>query len=841
MRILSRKAKGVARSLLVVSLLLVFVLTVGTASMSIIGHGIGTQVASANSAGQTQIPLQIDGLPSSETDDTKVTRHTHYTDDFGEQQVVDNSWQASVAPWNWEMTHDQYNVRVKEDITAGQVIEFENKGETVYLQPMNLEWTNDFDQIQLISTPTGSSPAVDHEQVEILPSIFNDMGYVRWDDAYGSGIDFKWQCTPGLLGKELIIDSFNDLPVPAQYIIDGGNPVLRLNLIFDPPDDGVVDILVDGEVWDRKTKVQTFDEIEFAKDGEVLWRFNLLEYWDSGTGSGQSDATLRAAGNKLYIEIRVPYSWLQTASYPVYVDADVTIEAFATYIYTDNVYSRGGIYWTTPLIGYVFYVNNASPVYRVVYRKTVDGGATWGAQVNVTGTLTWFFDSYADWQTSGDAGTKIHIAYIDTTAKEVRYVYLDTSDDSIGGDDLIETCQGSGTFSTVETRVNFNICITKTRGGNIGVVFRYKDSNGATHGKFYTSPDENTWTSEATPWEGSSDYLKIYPSNEADDQDIWGIFWDISGNNLSLKTYDDSGNSWSEQAIDNDAAESTVHLQFDSQIRLSDGHLILAFWSQYDNGAADLRVYDINGAGSITAKTNLITDEPESYCVSVFINQDADDIYVAYLSGTSAHSAVKCFYDKSDDGGATWDGETAMQADAEDDERYVSCGAVKAAWGGIFMPVWYNDDRADLDCNTDNAISIAAATGEADISITPSSKDYGVIVWNNTYDTGLTYFTATNNSGGAVTIAIKATDPTTSGWTLSDTATPGVKIVGLKAGLEGGDYTIIVKKTPAYNTLVSGLAAEGTQKWGLRLYAPTAFDNGDGAGSITVTIDAALD
>jgi len=103
-----------------------------------------------------------------------------------------------------------------------------------------------------------------------------------------------------------------------------------------------------------------------------------------------------------------------------------------------------------------------------------------------------------------------------------------------------------------------------------------------------------------------------------------------------------------------------------------------------------------------------------------------------------------------------------------------------------------------------------------DISNTPISKDYGVVAESSTYETGLDYYTVTNNSGGAVTITIQAIDFTGgNGWTLSDTATPGVDTAGLKAGLEGGDYTIIVKKTPAYNTLVSGLANEATQKWGL--------------------------
>jgi len=128
-----------------------------------------------------------------------------------------------------------------------------------------------------------------------------------------------------------------------------------------------------------------------------------------------------------------------------------------------------------------------------------------------------------------------------------------------------------------------------------------------------------------------------------------------------------------------------------------------------------------------------------------------------------------------------------------------------------------------------------------DISNSPSTYEFGVVTEDSTPATGLTHFTVTNNSGGTVTITISATDFTGgNGWTLSDTATPGTDTVGLKAGLEGGDYTIIVKKTPAYNVLVSDLADGATQKWGLKLYAATSHSDGV-QKSTTVTLTAMLD
>ena len=127
------------------------------------------------------------------------------------------------------------------------------------------------------------------------------------------------------------------------------------------------------------------------------------------------------------------------------------------------------------------------------------------------------------------------------------------------------------------------------------------------------------------------------------------------------------------------------------------------------------------------------------------------------------------------------------------------------------------------------------------ITNTPGSQDFGPVSESGTYETGLTYFTVTNNSGGVVSITAQGTNFTGgSGWLLSNDGVPGVEVVGLKAGLEGGDYTIVVKKDSPYNLLVSGLPDTGAQKWGLRLYAPTEFSDGV-QKSTTVTLTATLD
>jgi hypothetical protein len=123
------------------------------------------------------------------------------------------------------------------------------------------------------------------------------------------------------------------------------------------------------------------------------------------------------------------------------------------------------------------------------------------------------------------------------------------------------------------------------------------------------------------------------------------------------------------------------------------------------------------------------------------------------------------------------------------------------------------------------------------ISNTPSSYNFGVVNPSNTISTGLNCFTITNNSGFAVNVTVSGTDITGgTTWTLSDTGTPGAGIVGLKAGLDGGSYDIVVKKTVPYSILKSNLAASASQDWGLQILAPTNYtDSVQKAGTVTLT------
>ena len=121
-------------------------------------------------------------------------------------------------------------------------------------------------------------------------------------------------------------------------------------------------------------------------------------------------------------------------------------------------------------------------------------------------------------------------------------------------------------------------------------------------------------------------------------------------------------------------------------------------------------------------------------------------------------------------------------------------------------------------------------------NLTPTSNAFGTLVLGSTSNTTLNYFTVTNTCTVAIDVTIQGADLTGSGdtWTLSDNATVGDNIYGLKAGLNGGSFNIIVEKSVAV-TLVSNLAASANQSWGLEILMPSALTGGH-YGEMTSTI-----
>ncbi len=264
--------------------------------------------------------------------DTQVGgRGWHFGDGpFTEANEVDTAWVDADpvldAPWRKKMVLADYNAYAFREATLGfdqgQLIEYRHpaSGEGVTFQPTQLQWTNDLGQLSPIEDPQSVSA-----------SIVDDT--LRWIGAYGPGIDFQWEAQTARLMKYVNINSLVELGAPPQFIIDGGNPVLRIELLFQKS--AGLEIWVDGALWNEKSNnpQTTLNNVEFRADGVPVWWFKAPKAWDSDPSDNATDFNLtmrlRKSGPNLFVEILTPWSWLETAVYPVTVDVIVDYQVGA--------------------------------------------------------------------------------------------------------------------------------------------------------------------------------------------------------------------------------------------------------------------------------------------------------------------------------------------------------------------------------------------------------------------------------------------------------------------------------------------------------------------------------
>jgi hypothetical protein len=397
--------------------------------------------------------------------------------------------------------------------------------------------------------------------------------------------------------------------------------------------------------------------------------------------------------------------------------ADVAVETAADTA-SELISIRAGPIWIDADTGYIIYVAADNDL---EFRKTTDGGASWGAAGTLDVSTVVAVDVWFDKWTPGDSGTLIHIWWAENASDNIHWRTIDTSDDSLGTD---RTVFAGASFGTA-ARDSTSLSGTKAVGGNLYVQF-WGDALGE-RGFYRSTNSGTTWTSRTDGADGNAvDEVICLPDDDsADTEDIVMIYWDRSAEELSIKKYDDSGNSWGETLISASMNDTTAILQFSAVVRHSDGHVIVAAWTDLDLATGDLKVWDITLATpTIGAKTDVVTDADDCMGAGLFIDQNTDDLYCAYIGNEDGSqvlgATMTLFYKKSEDGAGTWGSQAAYQEGAEDDERYVSAGhSTPGAAAGRFEPVFFNDDLNDLFVNKVNSVELGAA---AALSLLPRSR-----------------------------------------------------------------------------------------------------------------------
>ncbi len=317
--------------------------------------------------------------------------------------------------------------------------------------------------------------------------------------------------------------------------------------------------------------------------------------------------------------------------------------------WTSQAASAGNrpVVWVSDQIGYVFFYRSDDFLRGSLwYVKTTDGGQTWSAGVKVNSeaaaaNAAYAFSCWFDKWTPGDTGTKIHIswAYRGGISTFFKYNYLDTATDTLGTQRSTDTGV-NGTASTYVTG------ITKARGGNLYALIRWNGGN-----QFYRSVDGGVnWVSRTAPTVTNPTAQPcLTPGNEADNQDIYGVW--AEGANLRLQFYDDSANTWTTTAIVA-LGETLSSNIWNASIRESDNHTIVV--ARVVNGANwDLKAYDVSAGTTFAALTDGYTNEANhgNSGLGILITSTGT-IYVAYSGIVGTTNAVA--YRKSTDAGVTW-------------------------------------------------------------------------------------------------------------------------------------------------------------------------------------------
>ena len=232
----------------------------------------------------------------------------------GTETEIDTAIQASSGAWQYEMVQADYNVHMRDVFNAGNLIEYRDpvSNEWVIFDPQSINWIDENTSRQQIAIKQ-SVNAVVNDDILSFPA------------GYGTGKHFQYTCEPGRIQKIITVDSFTDLPAPTVL----GNEIWFESEFSLSTSSGVT-IWLDGVQWAKanNVRVQTSNRIEFRdSNGEqVFWGLDFPRAWDSEGNEiiGQMEVRRQGGPASLFVTVRIPYAWMQAATYPVYIDPTIT-------------------------------------------------------------------------------------------------------------------------------------------------------------------------------------------------------------------------------------------------------------------------------------------------------------------------------------------------------------------------------------------------------------------------------------------------------------------------------------------------------------------------------------
>ena len=321
---------------------------------------------------------------------------------------------------------------------------------------------------------------------------------------------------------------------------------------------------------------------------------------------------------------------------------------------------------------YLVYGDTASDL---AFKKSTDGGLSWSVPTVIfAGTIVSFSVWYDRW--SNISAGLIHLAYTESGGSDTLYRTINTeSSDALSTQTTI--------FAGTSSAGNGNLSICRARGGN---VYCRTCIDAGAEGGFFRLPTANVpngaWDAARTINEAlaTQDMMLLLPGWAADNQDMMGIFWDVSNNEVSRQLYDDSANTWAETSISTgmvELAAATAYPNFAAFVDITNSQNVLIAWNAVDAANQDLLCWTVTES-AITAKTDVVTNATDDCGLAALGIDTSTGYWWAFYAGISTGgetwlTSVNIYGKCSQDGGTTWGAQTLFTGIIADITWLVTC------------------------------------------------------------------------------------------------------------------------------------------------------------------------
>ncbi len=343
----------------------------------------------------------------------------HYKKD-DKWQNIDSNIEPKADNTGFSMDKSIYSASFGKNFLTDPLVNILKDGYNLSIRPKDLSFSTAAEN-QIISSPNSSEGASTGKTL-------------TYKDAYGPGLDFSYETQDFQLNKKLNIPSFESLPTPTIGLEDKSDLSIALNLDYTA--DANLDIFISDTPWDGTQTTIENQNIVFKKDDKIAWQLTPAKAWDSSaipptspqlpttnyqlpSNAITGKTTLQKNNDKISISIDFPYTWLQTAQYPVTIDPTTN--------YTDSI-SDG-------------YITGTDPSYATAHNTDYASNDT---------SATFSIGQY-----------KYYIPQVITLNEVYRgFLAFDTS--AIVDSDIIDSAKLYLTPITKNTTTDFNVLIYKT-------------------------------------------------------------------------------------------------------------------------------------------------------------------------------------------------------------------------------------------------------------------------------------------------------------------------------------------------------------------------------------------